>query len=65
VAVVTKANTMAKRMKTLRMTLPMSVVAFMPGGRALICDGNHEMTGSPAVLCSFGVTSSGTCGGRR
>jgi hypothetical protein len=31
VAVVTKANTKAKRMKILRMIVPVSLVPFMPG----------------------------------
>ena len=43
VAVVTKANTKAKGMKILRMTVPVSLVLFMPGRPVTICHPRHEM----------------------
>jgi hypothetical protein len=55
VAVVTKANTKAKRMKILRMIVPRPLWGFVPGGRLTICDPHHEM----ATLAERGEGCSG------
>ena len=43
VAVVTKANTKAKRMKILRMIVPRFPGPFLCQGAVTICDPHHEM----------------------
>jgi hypothetical protein len=43
VAVVTKANTKAKRMKILRMIVPRFPWSSMPREPVTICDQHHEM----------------------